>query len=315
MNTVEIGDLGSHLGRFLSQGNFSKIIVLVDEKTKKYCYPYFQKNIGKHDLIQIKSGEGNKNLNSCTAIWKKMTAAQLDRHALMVNLGGGVIGDMGGFCAATYKRGINFIQIPTTLLSQVDASVGGKLGIDFESFKNHIGVFKIPNLVIIDPDFLKTLPITELRSGFAEIIKHCLIRDAEKWLEISQKNFEQQDWDDLIRHSVAIKIKITQEDPTEKNVRKILNFGHTLGHAIETYYLGTKNQLLHGEAIAIGMICESYISLHRKIISKQEMMAIEAFIFSTYGIVKIPKADQQKKMACGKDNHNRKSNITVFLLV
>ena len=315
MNIVKIGNLKMHLLPFIENGNYSKIMVLVDEKTKKYCYPILKNILGKHEIVQIISGENNKNLSTCQVIWHKMTTAQLDRHSLIINLGGGVIGDMGGFCAATYKRGIDFVQIPTTLLSQVDASVGGKLGIDFESFKNHIGVFKIPNSVMIDPVFLQTLPYSELRSGFAEIIKHCLIRDQKKWEEISKKDFENQNWHDLISHSVAIKMKITEEDPTEKNIRKILNFGHTLGHAIETYYLGSKNHLLHGEAIAIGMICESYISYKLNMITKAELAQIEEFIFASYGAVKIPETDHSKILELTlHDKKNRGGEVRFSLL-
>lgn len=315
MNSVQIGLISQLLNSFLANNSFSKIIVLVDEKTKKYCYPSIKKHLGIHDIIQISSGEGNKNLESCVKIWDKMTSAQLDRHSLMINLGGGVIGDMGGFCAATYKRGIEFIQIPTTLLSQVDASVGGKLGIDFQSFKNQIGVFKIPKTVLIDPDFLQTLSFAELRSGFAEIIKHCLIRDERKWREISQKNIEEQNWEDLIRHSVEIKKKITEEDPTEKNIRKILNFGHTLGHAIETFYLGTKNHLLHGEAIAVGMITEAYIAFKRKMISKEQLNAIEEFIFTIYSAVEIPLADHSKIISHTLQDKKNIGNSVRFSLI
>jgi 3-dehydroquinate synthase len=315
MNTVVIGELANNLTKFIADGKYSNLIILVDEKTKKYCYPFVKNLLGKHSLIQIKSGEGNKNLYSCQTIWTAMTAANLDRHSLMVNLGGGVIGDMGGFCAATYKRGIDFVQIPTTLLSQVDASVGGKLGIDFESFKNHIGVFKVPNSVMIDPVFLQTLPKSELRSGFAEIIKHCLIRDEKKWQEISKNDLENQNWEDLIRHSVSIKMKVTEEDPTEKNIRKILNFGHTLGHAIETYFLGSKNHLLHGEAIAVGMICESFIAFKKKMISKEQLINIEEFIFSIYGSVKIKEADFQNIIKLtAQDKKNRGNEIRFSLI-
>lgn len=315
MNTVVIGDLANNLAKFIADGKYSNIIMLVDEKTKKYCYPTVKNILGKHSLVQIKSGEGNKNLNTCQTIWTAMTAANLDRHSLMVNLGGGVIGDMGGFCSATYKRGIDFVQIPTTLLSQVDASVGGKLGIDFESFKNHIGVFKVPNSVMIDPVFLKTLPKSELRSGFAEIIKHCLIRDEKKWQEISKNDLENQNWEDLIRHSVAIKMKVTEEDPTEKNIRKILNFGHTLGHAIETYFLSGPNHLLHGEAIAVGMICESFIAFKKKLISKEQLIHIEEFIFSIYGTIKIKEADYQNIIKLtAQDKKNRGKEIRFSLI-
>ena len=290
--SVIIAPITESLTEFLASKNYTQIVVLVDQNTKKHCYPSIKAVLPKHTLIQIKSGEGNKNLSTCQHIWETMTNVQLDRHALLINLGGGVIGDMGGFCASTYKRGIDFIQIPTTLLAQVDASVGGKLGVDFEGLKNHIGVFQIPNAVLIDPDFLKTLPENELRSGFAEVIKHCLIMDSMMWEVIRKQDWGQQNWTQLINHSVEIKKQIVAQDPTEKGLRKILNFGHTLGHAVETFYLNkTKQHLLHGEAIAVGMIAEAYMSLGRKLISPETMNQIEEFIFTIYGIVTIPASD------------------------
>jgi 3-dehydroquinate synthase len=308
--SVIISQITESLPAFVAQKSYSKIIVLTDFNTKKHCYPVIKSILPKHDLITILSGEKNKNLTTCEQIWQTMTDAQLDRHALMINLGGGVIGDMGGFCAATYKRGIDFIQIPTTLLSQVDASVGGKLGIDFHGFKNHIGVFTLPNAVLIDDVFLKTLPQNELRSGFAEIIKHCLIQDAAKWNEIRFKDLEEQNFSDLISHSVEIKKKVVEIDPTEKGLRKILNFGHTLGHAIETHFLDKgKDHLLHGEAIAAGMICESFIAFKRNLIDEKTLSQIEEFIFSIYGkanlkekdIESIIKLTQQDKKNKGKE--------------
>ena len=265
---------------------------MTDTNTKRFCYPVIKDALPKHTLITVKHGEENKNLQTCELIWSAMTEAQLDRHALMINLGGGVIGDMGGFCAATYKRGIDFIQIPTTLLSQVDASVGGKLGIDFQGFKNHLGVFTLPNAVLIDPVFLETLSEREKRSGFAEILKHCLIQDGEKWQEIRRKDLADQDLPDLIAHSVEVKKKVVEQDPTEKGLRKILNFGHTLGHAIETFFLPQgKKRLFHGEAIATGMVCESYIAYERGLIDERTLEQIEEFIFSIYGKVDIAEAD------------------------
>ncbi len=219
-----------------------------------------------------------------------MTAAKLDRKSLLLNLGGGVIGDMGGFCAATYQRGIDFIQIPTTLLAQVDASVGGKLGIDFQGLKNQIGMFQDPVMVWVNPKFLDTLPQRELRSGFAEVIKHCLIQDAKKWAVISQKPLLEQDFPDLIAHSVQVKRQIVAEDPTEKGKRKLLNFGHTIGHAVETYFLESKTakKLLHGEAIAVGMIAESWISWQREMISEESFQEVKSYIETIFGEVKIP---------------------------
>ncbi|MFY8036307.1 MAG: iron-containing alcohol dehydrogenase, partial [Cyclobacteriaceae bacterium] len=163
------------LNGFLKDVTFTQLAVLVDENTQKYCYPLIQSALPPHHVIEVKASEECKNLITCTHIWQQLTDLQFDRHALVLVLGGGVLGDMGGFCAATYKRGINFILMPTTLLAQVDASVGGKLGIDFANFKNHIGVFQQPVATLISPQFLSTLPQRELRSGFAEIVKHCLI--------------------------------------------------------------------------------------------------------------------------------------------
>lgn len=290
--SVIISPISESLKTYLATQDYSKIIVLTDTNTKRFCYPIIKDSLPKHTIITVKQGEENKNLHTCELIWSAMTEAQLDRHALMINLGGGVIGDMGGFCAATYKRGINFIQIPTTLLSQVDASVGGKLGIDFQGFKNHLGVFTLPNVVLIDPIFLETLSEREKRSGFAEILKHCLIQDVNKWNEIRGKDLADQNLPDLIAHSVEIKKKVVEQDPTEKGLRKILNFGHTLGHAIETFFLPQgKKRLFHGEAIATGMVCESYIAYTRGLIDERTLEQVEEFIFSIYGKVDIDAAD------------------------
>lgn len=283
--TVVLSPLKESISDFLQTANYSKIIVLADSNTRRHCYPTLKSLLPKHLLVTVEAGEQHKNLITCEKIWGDMTSAQLDRHALMINLGGGVIGNMGGFCAATYKRGIDFIQIPTTLLSQVDASVGGKLGIDFQGFKNHLGVFTQPKKVLIDASFLQTLPYVEMRSGFAEVVKHCLIADASKWEVIRKRDFEEQNWPDLIAHSVEIKKKVVAEDPTEKGLRKILNFGHTIGHAVETYFLSKppKQRLLHGEAIAAGMVMETYLAYRKKMVNLQTLEQVEEFIFSVFG--------------------------------
>ncbi|WP_026994513.1 3-dehydroquinate synthase [Flectobacillus major] len=316
MSSVVIASITESLPQFLSENTYSKIHVIVDEKTKRHCYPLVKPLLPKHTLTQIKSGEEEKNLTTCEKIWQGMTDAELDRHSLVINIGGGVIGDMGGFCASTYKRGIDFVQVPTTLLSQVDASVGGKLGIDFHGFKNHIGVFRIPNAVLIDAAFLKTLPERELRSGFAEIVKHCLIADAQKWQQIKRKDFAEQDFTDLITHSVEIKKHVVAQDPTEKGLRKILNFGHTLGHAIETFYLGKpKLHLLHGEAIAAGMICEAYISYQRGMIDEKALAEIEEFIFAVYGRATIYEQDIDAIIALtAQDKKNKGKEVRFSLL-
>ena len=304
-----------HIDEILAKGNYTKQCVIVDENTREHCLPLVESFLPEAKVIQISSGEVNKNLTTCQFIWNAMTEHQMDRKSIVINLGGGVIGDMGGFCAATYKRGIDFIQIPTTLLSQVDASVGGKLGIDFENFKNHIGVFQDPAAVIISSEFLKTLPKRELRSGFAEIIKHCLIADRAKWNLVKQKDFEKQDFEDLATHSVLIKAKITDEDPKEKGIRKTLNFGHTIGHAIESFYLNSENRLFHGEAIAIGMVAESYVAFKKGFIAIEDVEEIKAYMKKVYGNVKIPKTDYEAIIPLMiQDKKNENSTVMAALL-
>lgn len=311
---VNLGSVAQMLPEYLEEKGYSGIAVLTDSNTKKYCYPLIKNILPKHILVVIPPGEEHKNLETCTTIWQKFTDAEFDRHALVINLGGGVIGDMGGFCAATYKRGIDFIQIPTTLLAQVDASVGGKLGIDFNGFKNHIGVFTQPKSVLIDDTFLTTLAYKELRSGFAEVTKHCLIRDKAKWDVIKKIDFEDMPLKELIKHSVEIKKKVVEEDPTEKGIRKILNFGHTIGHAVETHFL-TGKRLLHGEAIAVGMICEAYLAYTKSLITETELSEIEEFIYAIYGIVKIDKEELSSiATLASQDKKNKGNQIRAALL-
>jgi 3-dehydroquinate synthase len=315
--TVKIAPISESLATFFAQNDYSHIAILVDEFTNKYCLPIIQDLLPTNfTKILIKSGEHHKNLATCERVWDRMTQANMDRHSLLVNLGGGVIGDLGGFCASTYKRGIDFIQIPTTLLAQVDASVGGKLGIDFQGLKNHIGVFQLPKTVLIDPKFIDTLSIQQKKSGFAEIIKHCLIRDAQEWNLIRQQSFEELDLAKLIAHSVAIKEAVVLEDPKEAGLRKILNFGHTLGHAIETYLLDKgKRKILHGEAIAIGMIVEAFISHQRDLISLQELEEIESYLFENYGRVKLHAEEISKIISLtAQDKKNKGKEIRFSLL-
>jgi len=315
--TVKIAPISESLATFFAQNDYSHIAILVDEFTNKYCLPIIQDLLPTNfTKILIKSGEHHKNLATCERVWDRMTQANMDRHSLLVNLGGGVIGDLGGFCASTYKRGIDFIQIPTTLLAQVDASVGGKLGIDFQGLKNHIGVFQLPKTVLIDPKFIDTLSIQQKKSGFAEIIKHCLIRDAQEWNLIRQQSFEELDLAKLIAHSVAIKEAVVLEDPKEAGLRKILNFGHTLGHAIETYLLDKgKRKILHGEAIAIGMIVEAFISHQRDLISLQELEEIESYLFENYGRVKLYAEEISKIISLtAQDKKNKGKEIRFSLL-
>jgi 3-dehydroquinate synthase len=277
---IHVGeDAPEALRAFLAGKHYSSLLLLTDEQVRQQVYPRLAPFLPPHQLLALPPGEAHKNLESCTAIWARMTEMGLDRRGAVLNLGGGVIGDMGGFAAATFKRGVDFVQVPTTLLAQVDASVGGKLGIDFLHYKNQIGVFREPAGVFIAPQFLETLPPRELRSGFAEVIKHHLIADAPAWEALRHMQaLDSADWAALIRHSLGIKAQIVAADPLERGPRKALNFGHTLGHAIESYFLESGQPLTHGEAIAAGMICEAWLSCEAGLLSEAEYQQVSAFI-------------------------------------
>ena len=272
------------LNLHLKQNKYSKIFIIADSNTNEFCLPKFLPYIETDltiEIIEFESGEINKNIDTCVEIWNVLTELGADRKSLVINIGGGVVTDLGGFVASTFKRGIDFINIPTTLLSMVDASVGGKNGVDLGTLKNQIGVFNLPIMVIIDTTYLETVPKNEMRSGLAEMLKHGLIYDKKYWEQfLDLKAVDFVDFDELIYRSVEIKNDIVTLDPTEKNIRKSLNFGHTLGHAIESYFLESeeKTTLLHGEAIAVGMILESYISFDKKLITLEEYNQIKTTI-------------------------------------
>lgn len=290
----------NYLNEILIPSNYSKIIVLVDENTNNYCLPNFLARLPTEveiEIIEIEAGEEMKNVATCLELWQTLMDLGADRRSIILNLGGGVITDLGGFVACTFKRGIDFIHIPTTLLAMVDAAIGGKNGVDLGQLKNQIGVIKEPKAVIIDTIFLTTLPPREMRSGLAEMLKHGLIYDKNYWDEIKNvSNLNTDDLDRLIYQSVQIKNKIVSQDLTEKGIRKSLNFGHTLGHAIESYFLENENKptLLHGEAIAIGLILESYLSLELHLITKEEYAEIKYYISDIFEPVAFTSEDVEK---------------------
>lgn len=304
------------LGRFLSSAGYSKLALLVDEHTHTSCYPVISAGLPPHELITVASGEEHKIIDTCVTIWDRMTSLNMDRHAALIVLGGGVLGDMGGFCAATYKRGIDFLLIPTTLLSLVDASIGGKLGIDFNNFKNHIGVFQLPALTLLHSGFLETLPENELRSGYAEVVKHTLISDAAMWRQISGRALAEQDWPSLIRHSVNFKASVVREDPREKGLRKILNAGHTIGHALESYFISTGQRILHGEAIAAGLVAEAWIANRREMLGQDELSSIMDHIRTVFGKISPLHDSQIKEIAALalQDKKNKGNKILCVLL-
>jgi len=288
--------------------DYSQIAILVDENTKRDCFSKLPK-LDNSIIIEIKSGEENKNINTCNFIWKQLTKYNFDRNSLLINLGGGVIGDMGGFCASTYKRGIDFIQIPTSLLAMVDASIGGKLGINFNVLKNQIGIFSYPKTVLINPLFLETLPDNQLKSGFAEVVKHALISDRNLWNRLRNTSFEEQNWEEIIETSIQIKNKIVLSDPLEKGERKKLNFGHTFGHAIESYYLEKGTSILHGEAVFMGILLEIEISS----LSDLEKSEIKKYILSSFSLPHCPnKSDLIKYLKNDKKNSDGKISFSLL---
>ncbi|HLQ99943.1 MAG TPA: 3-dehydroquinate synthase [Sphingobacterium sp.] len=303
---------------FIQQRSYSQVIVLVDTNTREYCLPILQETLGDQvsfDIVEVDPGEENKNIDYCVGVWQTLLDFGADRNALLINLGGGVVTDLGGFVASTYKRGIDFVQVPTTILSQVDASVGGKTGIDMDHLKNVIGTFTQPKSVFISTRFLNTLNTRQQKSGLAEIIKHGLIFSKpiyEKAKNIATDKIDQE----LIFQSVEVKNEVIKQDPKEKNIRKILNFGHTVGHAIEAYSLShDKDPLLHGEAIAMGMICEAYLSHLLNDLSSEELEDItqtflQQFPFYEYSASIYP--ELLKLMQNDKKNQNHEIGFSLL---
>jgi 3-dehydroquinate synthase len=307
------------LNEFLDKNSYSKVFVLVDENTHENCLPKFMAQITgtvDFEIIEIESGEINNNIDTCTVVWGALSELDADRKSLLINLGGGVVTDLGGFVASTFKRGIDFINIPTTLLAMVDASVGGKTGVDLGPLKNQIGVINQPEMVLIVSSFLETLEERQIQSGFAEMLKHGLIQDATYWETLKTLN-DFEDIDNLIFHSVQIKSKVVLQDPTEQNIRKILNYGHTLGHAVESYFLESKEHdlLLHGEAIAIGMILEGYLSHKLCELPIEQLEDIKTTFLNRYPKTAFKAADIETILSLLKfDKKNTHGHINFVLL-
>lgn len=316
---IHIGDVAAPFAEFLASHRFTKYIIIADSNTADCCVPMFCERTGLRAdaVIVMPAGELHKNIGTCETIWQQMLDAGTDRHSLVINIGGGVVGDLGGFCAATYMRGVSFVQVPTTLLSQVDSSIGGKLGIDFGSIKNSIGVFGQPAAVFVCPDFLATLPPREIRSGFAEMLKHALIADAGQWQTLHAITPDAvTPWATLIEASLDIKRQIVEADPFERGIRKALNFGHTVGHAIESYLLAdTEHSLLHGEAVAFGMWCEAYLSRQLCGLPDADYRHIRDTVARIYGRVSLDRRDYPTLIRLmQRDKKNKSGHISCSLL-
>lgn len=270
------------LAEMVAEKNYSKIFILADTTTHEVCVPFFLQLFPfEAEIIEFDAGEEYKNLETCIGIWEALSELGADRKSLIINIGGGVVTDLGGFVASTYMRGIDFVNIPTSLLAMVDASVGGKTGVDLGTLKNQIGVINTPKMILIDTEYLQTLASEEYRSGLAEMFKHGLIHSLKYWEQMKQlSSLTTNDLERLIYDSVVIKNEIVTQDPTEKGLRKTLNFGHTLGHAIESFCLEnpTRNRLLHGEAIAIGMILAGFLSCEKVKFPKENRDEIKSVL-------------------------------------
>ena len=283
----------TQLSSLLSDLPKGQLFVLTDSHTKVHCLPLFAESIGNfsYHLLTLEAGEVTKNLTSVQLVWDFLLKHRATREAVLVNLGGGMITDLGGFAAATYMRGIRFVNIPTTLLAMVDASSGGKTGFDYKGVKNAIGTFTPPLATLIHLDFLRTLPAEELLSGFAEMLKHALIASKEEWVNLLQLLQEELPHEQLVealgstgvlQASIAIKEKVVAQDPHETGVRKILNFGHTVGHAIESAAL-EHNALPHGYCVLWGMVAEVYLSVVKLGCPREVLQQLTQIMLQYYG--------------------------------
>lgn len=310
----------AELEKLISKYAPRKVFLLSEEIPAQRCLPLIARLCNKYAVrkIVIRGGENQKSICSVEQVWQFLSETGADRKSLLINLGGGMLTDLGGFAASTFKRGIDFINLPTTLLSQVDASLGGKTGINFNGLKNEIGVFREPRAVIINTDFLKTIDRENFLSGYAEMIKHGLIKDREHWEELQAFGLDSIDYVSLqkiIAHSVAIKDWHVQNDPMEKDIRKALNFGHTTGHAFESLALHRGYPILHGYAVAYGMIAELYLSVKKTGFNGQDLRKATGWLLEKYGKLEITEADYDtlfQLMTHDKKNEGNRINFTLL---
>jgi 3-dehydroquinate synthase len=305
------------LFQYIIEEDYSSVFVLVDTHTRLLCLPELSSHLIDFKLIEIEAGANAKNLRNCEVIWAALAAHYADRKSVLINLGGGSVTDIGGFCAATYKRGIDFINVPTTLLGMIDASIGGKVGIDLHLYKNSVGVFRHPKAIFIYPPFLKTLDQRQMTAGMAEMAKHALLTDKEDWNKFRKAKPEVDDkLDQLINRSVKTKREIVNKDPLEKSVRKVLNFGHTIGHALESYSMRHDSKpLLHGEAIAVGMVCETWLSHQICGLPKDELKEITDYLMQRFPLYALNKAENKELLDLMRNDKKNEEDLIHFSLL
>ena len=329
MNTIQLNtykiafqeEAYVELNSLIKTENYSSISILVDSNTNEFCSRYLSQKIEADvsiDWIEIEPGEEHKTIATCNEIWKTLSETGADRRSLLINLGGGIVTDIGGYAACCFKRGIDFVHIPTTLLGMVDAAIGGKNGVNLDSLKNQIGVIQPPKMILVDVGYLATLPAEEMRSGLAEMLKHGLIANADAFLAFEDlSQFQGEKLPELIRSSILIKTKIAEEDPFEKGLRMALNFGHTLGHAIESYHMESplKTKLLHGEAVAVGMILALKLSVNVLQLEDHKCEKASQIIANYFKAVEFSEEDISRiKTYLKHDKKNAAGNINFVLL-
>lgn len=313
------------LEAFVGSGLLGKgrVLVLTDTNTERDCWPILRDLVPGVVHLSIPAGESAKSLTNVERVWEALTVNRFERRDVVVNLGGGMVCDLGGFAASTYKRGIPFVQIPTTLLALADAAVGGKTGVNFLGFKNQIGAFAHPIAVVADPRFLETLPDRELRAGYAEVLKHHLLDGDRQGFLLALPEKGNALWDGIIEGAIRSKLRITEQDPTEKGIRKALNLGHTVGHAVESHFLEARPDapLLHGEAVAVGLACEAWIAWRREVLSQDDFDLVHSTLARTFGWVEFESSEipeiatwalQDKKNQDGRVNCTLLRGIGAF---
>ena len=320
MNSTIQDNLYSELEKYIEVNKPISVVIITDRNTSEYCLPLFTSKFPSllvYDIIELDPGEENKNIDIVIGIWSMMNDFGVKRNSLIIALGGGVLCDMVAFAASTFKRGVDFALIPTTLLAQTDAAIGGKNGIDFNSYKNMIGLFSEPVCTIFDSDYLKTLPYDEHLNGLAEMLKHGLIIDKEYFQHLIQLDIvDLTNITPLISRSIQIKKDIVKNDPFEKNERKKLNFGHTIAHALESFYLSKNiNNLAHGRAVAAGIIIESYLSKSKTGLTETEFKEIETFIRKLFIHVSFKKKDIKPLIEFMKSDKKNESELINFSLL
>ena len=316
---IVTSNLDTEIKNILKNYSENKIFILVDGNTNKFCFPKIKNFLpDSTQIYTINVGEDYKSINTAVKIWEFLSNNKADRSSLLINLGGGMVTDIGGFVASTFKRGIDFINIPTTLLAQVDASIGGKVGVNLLNRKNEVGLYQSPKKTIINTDFLKTLPENELVSGYAEVVKHALLTDEKNWQKIKNFNLHKINFDALnkiVKDSILTKVNYVSKDPYEKGIREALNFGHTFGHAIEGYFKSIGKKILHGEAVAIGILCEIFLSNKICNLELEKMFHIVEYISINFKSFTINPTEYDEIYKYMKHDKKNKQDKIIFSLL